>query len=55
MKSTFLPGAACTWPCFVILYAPILYLMIFSFSAGKTMENIAASPFNITPTSADGG
>ena len=24
---------------FIILYAPIIYLMIYSFSAGKTMES----------------
>ena len=27
---------------FVILYAPILYLVIFSFSSGQTMENTMA-------------
>ena len=36
---------------FVILYAPIIYLVVFSFSAGTTMERITAFRCVITRTS----
>lgn len=38
-KRRFTWGNAYLILVFVILYAPLIYLMIFSFSAGKTMEN----------------
>lgn len=39
MKKTFSWGRAYLALVFIVLYAPIIYLVVFSFSAGKTMED----------------